>query len=230
MTNVLRPKGPDRDAASKAESPARALPAWRARPDISVATQRAQAVRGAILEAAVDLTADLGLDGVTYAALGQRLRYSKSRVLGWFPQRDDLVVAIMTAVAEDFRAQVTSEVSVMTGETLVRAVTLRYLDWIDRRTPGFSRIAGRARFELAGRTGPACDQLLAMQDAWIHTLQVGLRQAVEAGVLTAQGSRGLVFRLSVVVAGYEGARLMGLGADRAAALALLDHILAGARA
>jgi AcrR family transcriptional regulator len=229
MTNAPRPEAPDQLAASKPEAPTPPLPAWRLRPDVAVATTRAQATRAAILEAAVALAAVHGLDGLTYKALGQRLRYSKSRILGWFPQKEDLTAAVMGAVAEDFRAQVTSEVSVMTGETLVRAVTLRYLDWIDRRAAGFSQVAGRARHELAGRTGRANDQLRAMQDAWTHVLQVGLRQAVEAGVFTAAGSRSLIFRLSAVVAGYEVAHLGGPGVDRAAALALLEDILATAR-
>lgn len=147
---------------------------------------KGQVTRDAILDRAIALARQVGLEGLTIGRLAADLDLSKSGLFAHFRSKEALQVQVLEAAAERFVATVIRPaLGVRRGEARVRALFERWLDWEGRQqTPGGCLFV-QAAVELDDREGPARDRLVALQQRWLEIIATTVREAKSAGHLKA---------------------------------------------
>ncbi|NLE86125.1 MAG: TetR/AcrR family transcriptional regulator [Myxococcales bacterium] len=142
---------------------------------------RALRTRDRILEGAIDLAAQLGLEGLSLGHLAERLGLSKSGLYAHFGSKEDLQIQVLGAAAERFVDEVVRPaLEEPRGAPRVAALCERWLAWASTgRSGGCVFVA--AGTELDDRSGPVRDALEATQRAWLETLARACRIAQEEG-------------------------------------------------
>ncbi|MCX7275633.1 MAG: TetR/AcrR family transcriptional regulator, partial [Burkholderiales bacterium] len=64
--------------------------------------KKGELARAAIVAAALELSARVGLEGLTIGALAERMQMSKSGVFAHFGSREDLQIAVLKAYEQRF--------------------------------------------------------------------------------------------------------------------------------
>ena len=64
--------------------------------------KKGELTRAAIVAAALELSARVGLEGLTIGALAERMQMSKSGVFAHFGSREDLQIAVLKAYEQRF--------------------------------------------------------------------------------------------------------------------------------
>ncbi len=144
--------------------------------------RKGEKTRGAILDEAVRVASEVGLEGLTIGRLAERLDLSKSGLFAHFASKEGLQVQTLDRAAERFaEVVVRPALAAPAGEPRVRALFDRWLEWPRRvRQPG-GCIFVAAAAELDDRPGPARDRLVELQREWLGTLSRAARRAQELG-------------------------------------------------
>ena len=166
----------------------------------SAGTRKGEQTRAAIVEAALELAARNGLEGLTIGSLAERTQMSKSGVFAHFGSREDLQIAVLKAYERRFVDEVlVPGLKEKRGLPRLRAIFER---WLDRTAIEAARgciwISGAAEYD--DRPGSVREELVAMVRSWQRELSRAIQQVVEAGELPADlDVQELVFQLYGVI-------------------------------
>ena len=143
---------------------------------------KGEVTRQTILEHAIGLARQVGLEGLTIGRLAADLDLSKSGLFAHFQSKEALQVQVLDLAAERFVEKVVRpSLAVRRGEPRVRDLFERWLDWEGRQlTPG-GCIFVQASVELDDREGPARDRLVELQKDWLAAIAATVRGAMREG-------------------------------------------------
>ena len=144
---------------------------------------KGQQTRAAILDAALSLASQMGLEGLSIGALAEVMQMSKSGVFAHFGSREELQISVI----REYHARFEEEVffpAIREPRGLPRLAAL-FERWIHRVSveldSGCIYISGAVEFD--DRPGPVRDALASMVRAWHAALERAIRGAVQAGHL-----------------------------------------------
>ncbi|HEY3999411.1 MAG TPA: TetR/AcrR family transcriptional regulator [Candidatus Xenobia bacterium] len=138
--------------------------------------------RQAILDHALDLATEVGLEGLSIGRLADDLHLSKSGLFAHFGSKEALQVQVLEAASARFVELVLKpSLSASRGEPRLRSLFEHWLRW-----PKTCGLRGGCLFvavatELDDRPGPARDRLVQIQKDWLDHL------AHAAHIATAEG-------------------------------------------
>ncbi|WP_119153808.1 TetR/AcrR family transcriptional regulator [Caldimonas tepidiphila] len=147
--------------------------------------QKGQQTRAAILEAALSLASQVGLEGLSIGVLAELMQMSKSGVFAHFGSREELQISVIREYHNKFEDEVFHPaIREPRGLPRLRALFDR---WVQRVAveidSGCIYISGAVEFD--DRPGPVRDALAGMVRAWHQALQRAVRIATEEGHLRA---------------------------------------------
>jgi AcrR family transcriptional regulator len=180
------------------------------RPARAATLHKGQLTRAAILDAALGLAAQIGLEGLSIGALAALTQMSKSGVFAHFGSREELQIAVIREYHRRFEDEVFFP-AIREPRGLPRLAAL-YERWLHRVAleidSGCIYISGAVEFD--DRPGPVRDALAAMVLAWHAALERALRIAVDEGHLRADTDVGqLLFEIhGLVLALHHDARFL----------------------
>ncbi len=158
----------------------------RAARDAPRSLQKGQQTRAAILDAALSLASQMGLEGLSIGALADVTRMSKSGVFAHFGSREELQISVIREYHAKFEDEVFfPAMAVPRGLPRLRDLFER---WVKRVSveidSGCIYISGAVEFD--DRPGPVRDALVKMVASWQQALTKAIRLAVAEGHLVAQ--------------------------------------------
>lgn len=137
--------------------------------------------RGAILRQALDLSSELGLEGLTVGLLAKRVGMSKSGLYAHFGSKEELQCAVLDAAAAHFvDAVVAPALKEPRGLPRVKALFERWVAWGTEGLSGGCPFVAAA-VELDDRPGPVRDRLVAHLRDVLGTIARGAQISVEEG-------------------------------------------------
>ena len=187
------------------------------------ATPRGAETREAILERAVDLASEEGLEGMTIGRLAAELELSKSGLFGHFGSKEGLQLATIETAAGRFVREVVEPVGeIEPGAARLRALCDHYIRYLEREVfPGGCFWAAAAA-EFDARPGPVRDAVAAASAAWLRGLE---HEAASAG---AEDPAQLAFELQSLAQGANFAyQLFGDREAFSRARRAIDRLLPG---
>jgi AcrR family transcriptional regulator len=185
------------------------------------ALHKGQQTRAAILDAALALASQMGLEGLSIGALAEVMQMSKSGVFAHFGSREELQISVIREYHTRFEDEVFFP-AVREPRGLPRLAAM-FERWVKRVSmeidSGCIYISGAVEFD--DRPGPVRDALAAMVQAWHAALERAIRIAVEEGHLRPDtDAQQMLFEIhGLILALHHDARFLRLpGAlDRARA-------------
>ncbi|HLS54608.1 MAG TPA: TetR/AcrR family transcriptional regulator [Zeimonas sp.] len=162
--------------------------------------RKGEQTRAAIVEAALELAARDGLEGLTIGSLAERMQMSKSGVFAHFGSREDLQIAVLKAYERRFVDEVlVPALKEKRGLPRLRAIFGR---WLERTAIEAARgciwISGAAEYD--DRPGSVREELVAMVRSWQRELSRAIQQAVDSHDLPADlDVQELVFQMYGVI-------------------------------
>jgi AcrR family transcriptional regulator len=192
---------------------------------LAVPSTKQKSTREAILERAVDLASEEGLEGLTIGRLASEMEMSKSGLFGHFGSKEELQLATVEAAARRFAEEVVAPaLESRPGTDRLRAMCDGYIGYMEREVFPGGCFWAAVTAEFDDRPGPVRDRIRDGMASWIGALE---HEAEAAG---AEDPAQLAFELvAVAQAANTGSRLFG---DRRAfvrARAAIDRLLAEAR-
>jgi AcrR family transcriptional regulator len=144
-----------------------------------VGVGRGDATRQAILDHAVEVASQVGLQGLTIGRLAQDLQLSKSGLFAHFQSKEELQVQVLEAAASRFVENVVKPgLKATRGEPRVRALFEAWLAWAQSKClPGGCPFAAAA-MELDDRPGSPRERLVRLQKDWLDLLANTVRTAI----------------------------------------------------
>lgn len=188
--------------------------------------------RAVILDAALVLAAQMGLEGLSIGVLADVTQMSKSGVFAHFGSREELQISVVREYHARFEEEI-FEPAMAAPRGLPR-LRLLFDRWFKRVSveidAGCIYISGAVEFD--DRPGPVRDALVAMVETWQAALERAIRMAIDEGHLRPDtDSRQVLFEVhGLTLALHHDARfLRHPGADARARRAfenVLSHYLA----
>ncbi len=152
--------------------------------------------RDAILERAVEVASEEGLEGLTIGRLSSELGLSKSGLFGHFGSKEELQLAAVDAASAIFvREVIEPALAESEGAARLRAYCESWLGYLERKVFSGGCFFAAATTEFDGRPGPVREKLRENQTAWVSELA---RQAKLAG---ADEPEQLVFQVYSLIQG-----------------------------
>ncbi len=134
----------------------------------------------AILDTALDMASELGLEGVTIGVLAKATKMSKSGLFAHFESKENLQVEILKHGARLFAENVViPALRTEAGLPRIRALVNNWVDWASSHAGGCIFVA--ASNDFSDRVGNVRSSLLLQQEAWIRTLRKVTRSAIKTG-------------------------------------------------
>jgi AcrR family transcriptional regulator len=161
-----------------------------AKPTAEVARERGrggahkgQQTRAAILEAALSLASQMGIEGLSIGALAEVTGMSKSGVFAHFGSREELQISVIREYHERFEEEVfRPAIRQPRGLPRLRAL---FENWVAKVATeidsGCIYISGAVEFD--DRPGPVRDALAGMVVTWHGSLVRAIRMSMEMGHL-----------------------------------------------
>jgi AcrR family transcriptional regulator len=194
--------------------------------------RKGEKTREVILDRALRMASELGLEGITIGRLADELDLSKSGLFAHFSSKENLQVETLDRAAERFtEVVVRPALAAPAGEPRLRALFEGWLDWPKRvRQPGGCIFAAAAA-ELDDRPGPARDRLVELQREWLATIERVVLRAKELGHLGEHVDPAqLAFELlGITLSLNYHARLLRDPRARGRAMAAFERLVANAR-
>jgi AcrR family transcriptional regulator len=195
---------------------------------------KGQATRAAILDSALSLASQMGLEGLSIGALAEVTSMSKSGVFAHFGSREELQIAVIREYHRRFEDEVFfPALRESRGVPRLRALFERWVRRVSVEVDsGCIYISGAVEFD--DRPGPVRDALVAMVRAWHDALERAIRLAIDDGQFRADtDAQQMLFEIhGLILALHHDARLMRTpGAPQRAQRAfdrLVAHHLASA--
>lgn len=143
---------------------------------------KGEETRQGVLDAALSLASELGLEAISIGKLAQRVGLSKSGLFAHFASKENLQLQLLDEAVRRFvDVVVAPALRKPRGEPRVRALFDNWLAW--ERSPflpgGCIFIA--AAVELDDRPGPARDRLVGSQRDWLETIATAATIAISEG-------------------------------------------------
>lgn len=149
---------------------------------LAAATAKGVATRSAIVERAIEQVRKQGLESLSIGGLAHATAMSKSGVFAHFGSREDLQLAVLDAVAEDFSRKVLQTAFRQPrGVRRLRAILSGWMDWT--HGAGCPMIA--AVIEYDDRPGIIRDRVVHWQRRLREALTQAVQLAIETGELRA---------------------------------------------
>jgi AcrR family transcriptional regulator len=155
--------------------------------------------RDAVLERAVELASEEGLEGLTIGRLSTELGLSKSGLFGHFGSKEELqLAAVEEASAIFLREVVQPALSEDEGAARLRAYCDNWVGYLERKVFSGGCFFQAASAEFDSRPGAVRDKLREGQRAWLEELA---KQGSIAGV---EDPEQLAFEIYSLIAGANG--------------------------
>ena len=152
----------------------------------SRSSAKGQQTKAAIVDAALGLAAQLGLEGLSIGALADIMRMSKSGVFAHFGSREELQITVVREYHHRFEQEVFYP-AMRAPRGLPRLRQL-FENWVRRTSieidSGCIYISGAVEFD--DRPGPVRDALAGSVDVWMQALRRSVAQARDEGHLRAE--------------------------------------------
>lgn len=186
--------------------------------------------RALILDRALALASEVGLEGLSIGSLAAALKMSKSGLFAHFGSKEDLQVQTLTRAQARFeRAVFQPALARAAGLPRLRALFENWLAWLEKEkgVPGGCTILAAA-VEYDDRPGPVRDRVLAGQRELRGAIAKAVRGAIDAGELrTATDPWQITFEIhGVVLAAHHEQRLLGDARASARARAAFERLIA----
>jgi AcrR family transcriptional regulator len=171
---------------------------------------KGQQTRATILDAALALAANMGLEGLSIGALAEVTQMSKSGVFAHFGSREELQISVVREYHVKFEEEVFfPAVRETRGLPRLSALFERWVHRVSRELDsGCIYISGAIEFD--DRPGPVRDALATMVLAWQAALERAVRIAVDEGHLRSDmDPLQMVFELhGLILALHHDARFL----------------------
>jgi AcrR family transcriptional regulator len=171
---------------------------------------KGQQTRAAILDSALSLASQVGLEGLSIGALAEVAQMSKSGVFAHFGSREELQIAVIREYHHRFEDEVFfPAMREPRGVPRVRALFERWVKRVSVEVDsGCIYISGAVEFD--DRPGPVRDALVGMVRAWHDALERAIRIAVDDGQLLSDTDvPQMLFEMhGLILALHHDARLM----------------------
>jgi len=136
--------------------------------------------KNAILDSALAMASELGLEGVTIGNLAKATKMSKSGLFAHFQSKENLQVEILKYGAMVFvETVVIPSLRTEKGVPQLRALVNNWIKWASSHAGGCIFVT--ASNEFSNRAGVVRTSLLHQQEAWIRTLRKVARSAIKTG-------------------------------------------------
>lgn len=191
---------------------------------IAATTAKGASTRSAIVAKAADIARVEGMESLSIGNVAQAVGMSKSGVFAHFGSREDLQLAVLDGVAEDFIQTVMEPAFAQPrGLSRLRALFAGWLQWVVKS--GCPLIS--AAIEYDDRRGRIHDRVVSMERRLRESLARTLGIAIETGELAAGvDPEQMAFELfGIVLALHHDARLLGSPMAAARANRAFDHLL-----
>jgi AcrR family transcriptional regulator len=203
------------------------LPIKAQRPREGRALQKGQQTKAAIVEAALGLATQIGLEGLSIGALAEVTEMSKSGVFAHFGSREELQISVVREYHRRFEDEVFyPALQEPRGLPRLRAL---FRNWMQRTSveidSGCLYISGAVEFD--DRPGPVRDALRGSVNSWLSALNRAVVQAKEEGQLRADIDEHQVsFEIhGLILALHYEARFLNNPGSTERAYAAFDNIL-----
>mgnify|MGYP003704394139 CR=1 FL=1 len=147
---------------------------------------KGQQTKAAIVEAALGLATQLGLEGLSIGALAEIMHMSKSGVFAHFGSREELQISVVREYHHRFEQEVFFP-AMREARGLPRLRRL-FENWVRRTSveidSGCIYISGAVEFD--DRPGPVRDALAGSVRVWMSALRRAVTQAIQEGHLQAE--------------------------------------------
>ena len=142
--------------------------------------KKGQDTKQAILEIALDMASQLGLEAVSIGALAKATNMSKSGLFAHFQSKENLQIVLLQYAGDLFSENVIlPALRTQAGIPRVRALVDNWIRWSGNMTGGCIFVTASSDFK--DRAGNVRDFLLKQQEAWIECLRRIAQSAVKAG-------------------------------------------------
>ena len=196
------------------------------------AMQKGQQTKTAIVDVALSLATQMGLEGLTIGAVAEMAGMSKSGVFAHFGSREELQISVIREYHHRFEQEVFYPVLLLArGLPRLRAL---FANWMQRTSAeidsGCLYISGAAEFD--DRPGPVRDALASSVQTWMAALHRAVRLSVEQGDLAEQTDAAqMAFEIhGLILACHYEARFLKSKAALGLAQRSFEHILQRYRA
>ena len=150
---------------------------------VGLLMQKGQQTKAAIVDAALGLATQIGLEGLSIGALAEVMRMSKSGVFAHFGSREELQISVIREYHMRFEEEVFYP-ALQQARGLPRLRAL-FGNWMRRTSveidSGCLYISGAVEFD--DRPGPVRDALAGSVKTWLAAMYRAVVQAKEAGHL-----------------------------------------------
>lgn len=143
--------------------------------------RKGEKTRAVILDRAVRLATEIGLEGLSIGRLATDLGLSKSGLFAHFRSKEALQIQVLDAAAERFIDEVVRPaVREPRGEPRVAALFERWLAWTKSNSGRGGCLFVAAAAELDDRPGAVRDRLVALQKGWLETVAIIVSKGIAA--------------------------------------------------
>ena len=174
------------------------------------ALAKGRQTRAAILDAALSLAQQVGLEGLSIGALADVAGMSKSGVFAHFGSREELQICVIRAYHERFRREVfLPALQAPRGLPRLQAIIDLWMNFTSAELDsGCIYISGAVEFD--DRPGPVRDALVGMVQTWHASVRRAIEMARECGHLRADTDAGQMLSetLGLILALHYEARLL----------------------
>ena len=137
--------------------------------------------KAAILDEATRLASTIGFNALTVGTLADRTELSKSGLFAHFKSKEQLQLQTLDHAGDLFvDAVIRPSLVAPRGETRVRELVRRWLDWASSGLPG-GCIYIAANIEFDDQPGAMRDRLVAQQRDWTETIATVVTTAITEG-------------------------------------------------
>jgi AcrR family transcriptional regulator len=143
---------------------------------------KGEVTRRLIVDRALELATQLGLEGLSLGTLATDLSLSKSGLFAHFKSKETLQLAVLDSAIERFVSCVVAPaVREPRGEPRVRAMFENWFGWITEQCGPGGCLFMSLSHEYDDRPGAIRDKLASAQRDWWRTLSKAAQLAIDAG-------------------------------------------------
>ena len=197
-----------------------------------ISVSKGEVTRQMILERALSLASELGLEGVTIGHLASDLSLSKSGLFSHFQSKEALQLQVLDFAALRFvEIVIRPAMACPAGEKRIRAMFESWLEWPKPEALPGGCVFVAAASELDDRFGPLRDRLVELQVRWLSVLAESARQAVAEGEFRPEidGEQFAHDVYGIMLAFHHAARLLRDPKAKARARTAFESLLTAAR-
>ncbi len=188
---------------------------------------KGQQTKQAIVDAALGLAAQVGLEGLSIGALAELMNMSKSGVFAHFGSREELQISVVREYFNQFERDVfVPAMQVERGLPRVKALFANWMQIVAQEIQsGCIFISGAVEFD--DRPGPVRDALASSVKVWLGAVHRAVVQAKQAGDLSDDADeQQMTFEIhGLILALHYEARFLNNPVSIERANKGFDHIL-----